>query len=99
MVARPSFWVSTAPASPTATALPSGIGSVRSALNETGYFGGMMQCCSTNTTTDAIINYGLSGTVSLQTDPGSSRLAATFTGGAHDTVTAPLEPITGWSVA
>jgi hypothetical protein len=27
------------------------------------------------------------------------RLQATFTGGAHDTVTAPLEPITGWSVA
>ena len=27
------------------------------------------------------------------------RLQATFTGGAHDTLTAPLEPLVGWSVA
>jgi len=27
------------------------------------------------------------------------RLQATFTGGAHDTETAPLEPLVGWSVA
>jgi hypothetical protein len=27
------------------------------------------------------------------------RLQATFTGGAHDTATAPLEPFVGWSVA
>jgi hypothetical protein len=27
------------------------------------------------------------------------RLQATFTGGAHDTQTAPLEPLVGWSVA
>jgi hypothetical protein len=27
------------------------------------------------------------------------RLQATFTGGAHDTQTAPLEPVVGWSVA
>lgn len=27
------------------------------------------------------------------------RLQATFTGGAHDTLTAPLEPVVGWSVA
>jgi hypothetical protein len=27
------------------------------------------------------------------------RLQATFTGGAHDTITAPLEPVVGWSVA
>ena len=65
----------------TATTLPSGVGVTRSALNETGYFGGMMQCCSVNTTTNAIVNYGLAGTVSLQTDPASSRLAATFTSG------------------
>jgi hypothetical protein len=27
------------------------------------------------------------------------RLQATFTGGAHDTLTVPLEPVVGWSVA
>ena len=62
--------------------LPTGVGTLRSGLNETGYFGGMMQCCAMNSTTDAIINYGLTGSVALQTDPASSRLAATFSSGA-----------------
>jgi trimeric autotransporter adhesin len=73
----------------TATTVPSNIGVTRTALNETGYFGGTMQCCSTNSTTNAIINYGLAGSVSLQTDPTSSRVAAVFSGGGPFSSNAP----------
>jgi hypothetical protein len=57
-----------------ATTLPSGVGITRSALNESGYFGGvMLNCCGTT-------YYAITGTTTLQTDPVSSRLAATFAG-------------------
>jgi hypothetical protein len=64
----------------TAATLPTGIGTNRSALNETGFFGGIMQCCSINAQTNAIINYAVLGETFVQTDPVSSRVAATFVG-------------------
>jgi len=64
----------------TATTLPSTIGATRSALNETGFFGGIMQCCSSNPQTGAIIEYPIVGLTTVQTDPVSSRVAATFSG-------------------
>jgi len=57
-----------------ATSLPSGVGSARSALTESGFFGGVMECCGTPRA------YALTGSVGLQTDPASSQLAAAFVG-------------------
>jgi len=45
------------------------------------FFGGIMQCCSTNARTNAVIQYPVLGEIAaLQTDPVSSRVAATFVG-------------------
>jgi trimeric autotransporter adhesin len=49
----------------------------QSALNETGYFGGIMMH-STSPATGSV--YALGGTTLVQTDPATNRLAATFTG-------------------
>jgi len=63
----------------TATALPANVGTNRPALNESGYFGGIMTH-TTNPTTGS--PYVLAGVVSpLQSSPlSNNRLAATFTG-------------------
>jgi hypothetical protein len=61
----------------TATTLPSGIGASRSALNETGYFGAIM---THSMNPIAGSPYILTGATSVQTDPASSRIAATFAG-------------------
>jgi hypothetical protein len=58
----------------TAIPLPANVGVTRSALNETGWFGGIMKCCAANS------NFVLTGPVTLQSDPTSSRLAAQFVG-------------------
>jgi trimeric autotransporter adhesin len=56
----------------TATALPSGIGATRTALTETGYFGGIIKAGGTPV--------ALNGATAIQTDPTSSRVAAVFSG-------------------
>jgi len=62
----------------TATTLPANVGAIREALNESGYFGGLMTQ-TTNPTTGS--PYVLSGVVSpLQSALSNNRIAATFTG-------------------
>ena len=61
----------------TAAPLPSNVGVTRSALNESGYFGGIMETGGFGGTP---VSYVLTGTTSVQTDPVSSRVAATFKG-------------------
>jgi trimeric autotransporter adhesin len=58
----------------TAATVPSNVGVTRSALNESGYFGGIMQ------TNAGATSYVLTGTASVQSDPTTSRVAATFAG-------------------
>jgi hypothetical protein len=58
----------------TATTLPANVGVTRTALNETGYFGGVMN------TTASTAPYVLTGSTSVQTFPSTNRVAATFTG-------------------
>jgi hypothetical protein len=53
-----------------------GVGTVRSALNETGFFGGL----GVSTESGQPVPTALSGTVSLQTDPVGSHVASTFSG-------------------
>jgi hypothetical protein len=61
-----------------AGAVPASVGVDRSALAETGYFGGIMQ---TGASSGTIRNFVVTGALGLQTDPVSSRLASTFGGG------------------
>jgi hypothetical protein len=59
-----------------AAPLPSGVGTARVALNETGFFGGL----GVSTESGQPVPTALSGTVSLQTDPVGSHVASTFSG-------------------
>ena len=71
----------------TATSLPAGVGATREALNESGYFGGLMAHTTTPSAT-AGSPYVLSGVVSpLQSSVSLNRLGATFTGSDPFTAT------------
>lgn len=64
----------------TTTPLPASASGARQALTESGYFGGIMQCCSTNSQTNAIISYAVAGGTVVQTFPSDNRVVATFAG-------------------
>ena len=61
----------------TATTLPSDVGTVRSAMNENGFFGGIMELGGFF---GAPTSYVLTGGTSVQTFPSDNRVAATFAG-------------------
>ena len=61
----------------TATSLPTNVGVTRSALNETGFFGGIMELGGFY---GAPTSYALTGITSVQTFPSDNRVAATFVG-------------------
>lgn len=60
-----------------AATLPSGVGVIRSALNEQAFFGGLMQFGGGN---GSPTSYVFTGDGTLQTNPNNNRLQAIFTG-------------------